>query len=87
MSASTHCVTIVIPTSGRPSLQRVTEGIAGQTLAPDQVLIIEDRDRRGPGWARNRGMEQAVGDIIALLDDDTVPPPEWLASMRCASTS
>jgi glycosyltransferase involved in cell wall biosynthesis len=26
-------------------------------------------------------VEQTSGDIVALLDDDTVPPPDWLASM------
>ncbi len=84
MTMHNHRITIVIPTSGRTSLQSVKEGIAAQTLAPDEVCVIEDRDRRGPGWARNRGIEQARGDIIALLDDDTVPPPEWLASMVAA---
>lgn len=84
MTMPTHHITIVIPTSGRTSVESVKEGIAAQTLAPDEVLIIEDRDRRGPGWARNRGLEQARGDIIAFLDDDTVPPPDWLASMVAA---
>jgi glycosyltransferase involved in cell wall biosynthesis len=84
MTTPPHTVSIVIPTSGRESLQQVQRGIALQTRAPDEVCIIRDHHRRGPGWARNRGIEQAKGDIIAMLDDDTVPPPNWLACMLAA---
>jgi glycosyltransferase involved in cell wall biosynthesis len=84
MNAQPHRISVVIPTSGRASLAAVREGITAQSVAPQEICVIEDRDRRGPGWARNRGIERSSGDIIALLDDDTVPPPEWLASMISA---
>ncbi|MBK7256457.1 MAG: glycosyltransferase [Ignavibacteriae bacterium] len=84
MSAQPHRISVVIPTSGRPSLAAVQVGLSVQSVVPQEICVIVDRDRRGPGWARNRGMEQASGDIIALLDDDTVPPPDWLASMVSA---
>jgi glycosyltransferase involved in cell wall biosynthesis/SAM-dependent methyltransferase len=35
--------------------------------------------RVGSAHARNLGIEQASGSIIALLDDDVVPDPDWLA--------
>ena len=84
MSAQPHRISVVIPTSGRPSLAAVQVGLSVQSVVPQEICVIVDRDRRGPGWARNRGMEQASGDIIALLDDDTVPPPDWIASMVSA---
>src|SRR5271157_5460413 len=34
----------------------------------------------GPGAARNRGIEEARGELIALLDADDVWMPEYLAS-------
>lgn len=84
MSAQPHRISVVIPTSGRPSLAAVQEGLSAQSVVPQEICVIVDHDRRGPGWARNRGIEQVSGDIIALLDDDTVPPPDWLASMVAA---
>lgn len=36
---------------------------------------------RGPAAARNRGITEVAGDIIAFLDDDAVPAPDWTAVM------
>jgi len=33
------------------------------------------------GKARNVALAQAAGDIVAILDDDEVPPPHWLAAL------
>ena len=34
--------------------------------------------RRGSAYARNRGIEEALGDVTAMIDDDVVPAPDWL---------
>jgi hypothetical protein len=39
---------------------------------------VLDRERRGAAWARNDGLRQAQGDLIAFIDDDAVAPPDWL---------
>lgn len=36
---------------------------------------------RGPAAARNSGARVAVGDVIAFLDDDCLPPPCWLTRL------
>lgn len=33
---------------------------------------------QGVSYARNRGVKEAQGEIICLLDDDSPPTPEWL---------
>ena len=36
----------------------------------------------GAGMARNLALDHALGEIIAFLDDDTVPAPSWATSVR-----
>ena len=43
---------------------------------PTQVV---SQPNRGPAAARNRGIAAARGRLVALLGDDTIPEPEWLA--------
>ncbi len=41
----------------------------------------------GPAAARNRGSRDARGDYLAFIDDDCVPPPDWLTNVaRSAAT-
>lgn len=49
--------------------------------------------RRGAAHARNRGIAEARGAITAMIDDDVIPAPDWLARLvapllagRCAGT-
>ena len=37
---------------------------------------------RGIAGARNRALELASGDVVALLDDDAIPTATWLSSMQ-----
>jgi GT2 family glycosyltransferase len=76
-------VSIVVPTCGRPELlERCLAALERQSLARDryEVIVIEDRERRGPAWARNRGWRRARAPLVAFTDDDCVPAPDWL---RC----
>jgi len=53
------------------------------------ALIVRDFPRvrylaqpnRGPAVARNRGIREATGDIIAFTDDDCLPPRDWLVRL------
>ena len=40
-----------------------------------------------PSAARNRGVQEARGDLIALTDDDCMPRPEWLEALVAATGS
>ena len=84
MPADQYKISVVIPTIGRESLELCQAALAKQTRMPDEVLVILDRDRRGAAWARNEGISQATGDLIALADDDGIPPPDWLERLVAA---
>lgn len=40
--------------------------------------------KQGHTFARNRGVEEARGDIVAFLDDDVLLDPGWLRAMTAA---
>jgi glycosyl transferase family 2 len=63
-------------------------GVVGHALAsaqaqtlPCEVLVIADDERRGAGWARNRGIEQARTDFVVFLDADDILMPNFVE--RC----
>ncbi|HEY4451298.1 MAG TPA: glycosyltransferase [Solirubrobacteraceae bacterium] len=58
-------------------LARVAEGIR-------DVRIVENVGVRGAGQTRNRGVEQAVGEYVAFLDDDATAAPTWIESALSA---
>ena len=63
-----------------------TDGTADRLAlrrAPRPVRLLRQANR-GPAAARNRGIREAVGPRIALLGDDTVPAPDWLAAHQRA---
>ncbi len=45
------------------------------------VVVVENREARGLGGARNSGVMAAQGNIVAFLDDDAVATPDWLEKM------
>ena len=47
----------------------------------ESAHVVENRAARGLGGARNSGVEQATGDIVAFIDDDAVASPEWLGRL------
>lgn len=83
---------IVIPTTGRASLTRLVDAVAGRGAR--RVIVVDDRktgalpglgvdaeivrgDGRGPAAARNAGWRAASAPWVAFLDDDVLPSPGW----------
>lgn len=69
-------LTFIIPVAPyhRDRVQTAVASVHAQTL-PCEVVVIEDTDGRGAGWARNQGLRQVHSDFVTFLDaDDTISP-------------
>ncbi|MFC0434418.1 glycosyltransferase family 2 protein [Kutzneria buriramensis] len=47
----------------------------------DAVTVLANKRSRGLSGARNTGVDNATGDIVAFLDDDARADPQWLQRM------
>jgi phosphoheptose isomerase/GT2 family glycosyltransferase len=60
---------------------QATVNLFGRAYAQlSQVRYVRE-DRPGLAWARNRGIAEARGDVIAFTDDDVVVDRHWLAGL------
>ncbi len=49
---------------------RVNIGTAWEGVIEHEVVVVDDTEGRGAGWARNRAFEQASGEWILKVDAD-----------------
>lgn len=84
MKTDSHFVSLIIPTIGRETLALTKAALKSQTRPPDELIVVFDKYRRGPSWARNQGFQKSKGDLIAFTDDDCVPSKNWLERMILA---
>ena len=67
---------IVVDDGGHTSLDGVTR--------PFQDILnikLVKQQNTGPAGARNTGVANASGELIALIDDDCAPAEDWLATL------
>lgn len=53
-------------------------------IAGDVDLRLVSKPNAGPGAARNAGAAVARGEFLAFVDDDCLPPPDWLTRLAAA---
>jgi len=71
--------TIIVLNDPTPQVERlVAERVTGATLLRSTVNL-------GVAGGYNRGRAAARGALLALIHDDTVPEPDWLASLVAAA--
>jgi GT2 family glycosyltransferase len=58
-----------------------TAAVVAAAAAMDGRVRAVREGTPGLGHARNRGIREAQGSVIAFLDDDAVPPPGWLEAL------
>ncbi len=50
-------------------------------MLPSDVSLVFNRGPSGLSGARNTGVQQSQGEVVAFLDDDAWAEPDWLASL------
>ncbi len=80
--AADPTISVVIPTVPAYSHGTTLACLDRQRIAePYEVLVVDDGslDR---SEARNAGLREAAADVVALTDDDTKPPADWLSAIH-----
>ena len=72
---------VVVDNDQTPSAQATTEALADE--APFPVRYVHE-PAPGVANARNAGMTESQGELIAFLDDDEEAPAGWLAALVSA---
>jgi succinoglycan biosynthesis protein ExoM len=72
---------IVVDNDGQESGRETVERI--QQRNPGVIEYFVEREQN-IALARNRTVAHATGDLIAFIDDDEIPPEEWLLTMYSA---
>ena len=70
-----------------PYHAHLIDAVRAQVLAQTvecQHIVIVDKDGRGPGWARNRGLADVQTEFVAFLDADDLIAPTWAAETLAA---
>jgi glycosyltransferase involved in cell wall biosynthesis len=76
---------VVIDNDPEGSAQPVVEELRREWPAYVELRYIHET-RVGLSFARNRGIDEARGEIIGFLDDDLFVPPGWLSAVLGVSS-
>jgi len=56
-----------------------TQAVVAESTAAGPLPIVSLKEpRQGKSFALNLGLAHATGDVVALTDDDVIPPRDWL---------
>jgi glycosyltransferase involved in cell wall biosynthesis len=81
-SSNNVTLSIVLATTGRPTLGAAIESATSQMLPGDELLVVFDASGDAGDSPRNRVLENLHGTHIAFLDDDDEYRPGALDIMR-----
>ncbi len=75
LEGTPHEIIVVDNNGSRPETAQVATDYCARTVREEQGGLCR---------ARNRGLAEACGDIVAFLDDDTIVDAHWLAALAAS---
>ena len=66
---------IIVIDENKELYNRIDEYISSNNL--HGMELVFNSENKGLSYSRNIGITHATGDIIAFIDDDAIPDPEW----------
>jgi hypothetical protein len=75
-------LSIIVASSGRPTLARTLESARSQMHDGDEILVSVNQDCPWGHRARNQLMTAARGDAVMFIDDDDCYRPDALHCVR-----
>src|SRR5712691_3446735 len=72
---------VVVDNNSRDTTAQVVTAFSKTTATPVRYVF---EAQQGLSRARNRGIKEARGSIIAFTDDDVLPAPDWIVQIAAA---
>lgn len=72
---------VVVDNNSRDTTAQVVTAFSKTTATPVRYVF---EPQQGLSHARNRGIREARGSLIAFTDDDVLPAPDWVAQVAVA---
>lgn len=69
---------VVVDNNSRDATKAVVEQFAATSAVPTRYAF---ETAQGLSFARNRGIREATGAILACTDDDCIADPDWIANI------
>ncbi|HUL62340.1 MAG TPA: glycosyltransferase [Methanocella sp.] len=74
-----HNEMIIVVDENVDLYNKITEHLAAHDYR--NVFPVFNPDNRGLSYSRNLGVDLAKGDVVAFIDDDAVPEPQWIEAI------
>jgi glycosyltransferase involved in cell wall biosynthesis len=72
---------VVVDNNSRDTTALAVDAFSKTTAIPVRYVL---ETRQGLSHARNRGIREARGSVIAFTDDDVLPAADWVAQVHAA---
>lgn len=70
---------VIVVDDGTPTEQGSVDQVAREAVSGERLALrVLAQKPAGPAAARNRGIDAARAPVVALLDADVLPRPDWL---------
>jgi glycosyltransferase involved in cell wall biosynthesis len=74
---------VLVSDGNEPVYQRMLDDYGDR----EDTIVSRTEENIGISAARNHGIDQATGDVVAQIDDDAIADPKWVEELVCVYES